>query len=83
MNFVAQPHEAYPIEMVVRLPFLPQWSQRCYVDPVTTLSREALTIPRYEFTLDDVMSDDGGIVLTGVSHMTCHVQQPIHGPTID
>ena len=81
--FVAQPHEAYPIEMVVRLPFWPPWAQRCYVEPVTTFSREALTIPRYEFTLDDVVSDDGGIVLTGVNHMTCHVQQPIHGPTID
>jgi hypothetical protein len=81
--FVAQPHEAYPIEMTVRLPFWPQWAQRCYVEPVTTFSREALTIPRYEFTLNDVASDDGGIVLTGVNHMTCDVQQPIHGPAID
>lgn len=81
--FVTQPQEAYPIEMTVRLPFWPEWAQRCYVEPVTTFSREALTIPRYEFTPDDVMSDEGGIVLTGVNHMTCHVQQPIHGPTID
>ncbi|MDO3402668.1 hypothetical protein QWI29_21705 [Mycolicibacterium neoaurum] len=81
--FVARPGEAYPIEMTVRLPYWPQWAQRCYVEPVTTLSREALTIPSYEFTTDDVVSDEGGIVLTGVSHLTCHVQQPIHGPTVD
>ncbi|GAB5014923.1 hypothetical protein MAHJHV65_16550 [Mycobacterium avium subsp. hominissuis] len=81
--FVAQPDEAYPIEMTVRLPLWPAWAQRCIVEPVATFSREALTIPCYEFSPDDAVSDEGGIVLTGVKHLTCHVQQPINGPTVD
>jgi hypothetical protein len=81
--FVAQPNEAYPIEMAVRLPEWPEWAQRCVVAPVSTIGREALTLPVYEFTPSDVVTGDDGILLNAVGHMICNVQQPIHGPTID
>jgi hypothetical protein len=81
--FVAQPNEAYPIGMTVRLPEWPEWAQQCVVAPVSTIGREALTLPVYAFTPGDVVADDGGILLSGVSHMICRVQQPIHGPAID
>lgn len=81
--FVAQPDEVYPIEMTLRLRDWPHWAERCVISPITTVGREALSLPQYEFRPGDAASDDGGIVLHGVSHLNCKVQQPIHAPTID
>lgn len=61
--FVAQPSEAYPIEMTVRLPFRQQWAQRCYVAPVTTIGCGALTLPQHEFAASDSFPTAAGLCL--------------------
>jgi len=80
---VVRPNELYTIEMTVRLPTWPDWAQRCYVEPVTTLSRSALSLPVFVFHASDATTDDAGILLSTAQPLHCAVEQPIRSPAID
>ena len=69
--------------MTVRLAAVPEWAQRCVVEPVTTLGRDALALPRYEFSLSGGITDEFGITLTAEGPLHCAVEQPILGPALD
>jgi hypothetical protein len=80
---VVRPRELYHLGMTVRLVAAPEWAKRCIVEPVTTLGREALALPRYELSLSDGTVDAFGITLTGEEPLHCSVEQPILGPALD
>lgn len=80
---VVRPHELYTLGMAVRLVSAPEWAERCVVEPVTTLGRDALALPRYEFLLRDGATDDFGITLAAEGPFHCAVEQPILGPAVD
>ena len=80
---VVRPRELYHLGMTVRLVSAPEWAKRCIVEPVTTLGREALALPRYELSLSDGTVDEFGITLTGEGPLHCSVEQPILGPALD
>lgn len=80
---VVRPRELYHLGMTVRLAAAPEWAERCIVEPVTTLGREALALPRYELALSDGTVDEFGITLTGEEPLHCSVEQPILGPAVD
>jgi hypothetical protein len=75
--------ELYHLGMTVRLLAVPEWAETCIVEPVTTLGRDALALPRYEFSLGDGDIDEHGITLTGEEPLHCAVDQPILGPALD
>ena len=80
---VVRPDELYTVGMMVRLIDAPEWAETCIVEPITSLGREALTLPRYVFSLADGDADDSGITLIGEDHLQCRVQQPIRDPAVD
>ena len=80
---VVRPDELYAMGMMVRLIDVPEWAETCIVEPITSLGRDALTLPRYEFSLADGDADDSGVTLVGEDHLQCRVQQPIRDPTVD
>jgi hypothetical protein len=80
---VVRPRELYHLGMTVRLVAVPEWAQRCVVEPVTMLGRDALALPRYEFSLSNGTADEFGITLTGESPLHCGVEQPILAPALD
>ncbi len=47
------------------------------------LGRDALALPRYEFSLINGTADEFGITLTGEEPLHCAVEQPILGPALD
>src|SRR6202011_5881551 len=53
--------ELYHLGMTVRLLSTPEWAETCIVEPLTTLGRDALTLPRYEFSLNGGTTDAFGI----------------------
>lgn len=75
--------ELYTLGMMVRLIDVPEWAERCIVEPITRIGREALTLPRYEFCLAEWESDETGITLVGEGHLQCRVEQPIRDPAVD
>ena len=75
--------ELYRLGMTVRLLAAPEWAETCIVEPVSTLGRDALVLPRYEFSLSEGPLDDVGITLTGEEPLHCEVDQPIRGPALD
>lgn len=75
--------ELYHLGMTVRLLSIPEWAETCIVEPVTVLGRDALTLPRYEFSLSDGTIDEFGITLTGEQPLHCAVEQPILDPALD
>jgi hypothetical protein len=75
--------ELYHLGMTVRLLSTPEWAETCVVEPVTMLGRDALTLPRFEFSLSDGITDAFGITLTAEQPLLCAVEQPILGPALD
>jgi hypothetical protein len=80
---VVRPKELYHLGMTVRLVAVPDWAERCIVEPVTTLGRDALALPRHEFSLSDGVTDEFGITLTAEGPLHCTVDQPVRGPALD
>ena len=80
---VVRPHELYTLGMTVRLIAVPEWAERCVVEPVSTLGRDALALPRYEVQLGDGTTDESGITLTAEGPLHCAVEQPILAPAVD
>ena len=80
---VVRPDELYTMGMMVRLIDVPEWAETCIVEPITSLGRDALTLPRYEFSLANGDADGSGITLVGEDHLQCRVQQPIRDPAVD
>jgi hypothetical protein len=80
---VVRPKELYNLGMTIRLVSVPEWAERCIVEPVTMLGRDALALPRYEFSLSDAAADEFGITLTAEGPLHCGVDQPIRGPALD
>jgi len=80
---VVRPNELYTVGMMVRLIDVPKWAETCIVEPVTSLGRGALTLPRYEFSLADGDADETGVTLVGEDHLQCQVEQPIRDPAVD
>jgi hypothetical protein len=80
---IVRPKELYHLGMTVRLVSAPEWAERCIVEPVTTLGRDALALPRYEFSLSDGTADEFGITLTSEQPLRCGVEQPILAPALD
>lgn len=80
---VVRPSEIYHLGMTVRLLDAPSWAERCVVEPVTTLGREALALPRYEFALTDAVVDERGAMLHDEAPMHCSVEQPILAAALD
>lgn len=69
--------------MTVRLASAPEWAKTCIVEPVTTLGRDALALPRYEFSISDGTVDEFGITLTADGPLHCGVEQPVLAPALD
>ena len=80
---VVRPRELYHLGMTIRLVSVPEGAERCIVEPVTMLGRDALALPRYEFSLGDGISDEFGITLTAEGLLHCGVEQPILAPALD
>ena len=80
---VVRPRELYHLGMTVRVVAMPEWAEKCIVEPVTTLGRDALALPRYEFRISDGTVDDFGVTLTSEEPLHCGVEQPILGPALD
>ncbi|HUZ52196.1 MAG TPA: hypothetical protein VMU94_06675, partial [Streptosporangiaceae bacterium] len=80
---VVRPHELYTLGVTVRLIAVPEWAERCVVEPVSTLGRDALALPRYEVQLGDGTTDEFGITLTAEGPLHCAVEQPILAPAVD
>ena len=57
---VLRPRELYHLGMTVRLVSVPEWAERCVVEPISTLGRDALALPRYEFSLSEGIADEFG-----------------------
>jgi hypothetical protein len=57
--------------MTVRLVSAPEWAERCIVEPVTMLGRDALALPRYEVALSDGIADEFGITLVAEVPLHC------------
>lgn len=80
---VVRPRELYHLGMTVRLLSVPEWAETCIVEPVTTLGRDALTLPRYEFALSDATTDEVGMMYRAEGPLHCGVEQPILAPALD
>jgi hypothetical protein len=80
---VVRPRELYHLGMTIRLVSVPEWAQRCVIEPVTMLGRDALALPRYEFSLDEGTADEFGITLSGEGPLHCGVEQPVLAPALD
>jgi hypothetical protein len=80
---VLRPRELHQLGMTVRVVAMPDWAETCIVEPITTLGRNALTLPRYEFSIRDARVDEFGVLLTGEEPLHCAVEQPIRGPALD
>ncbi len=80
---VVRPRELYHLGMTVRLVSAPEWAERCIVEPVTMLGRDALALPRYEFSLSAGTTDEFGITLAAEGPLHCGVDQPILAPALD
>jgi hypothetical protein len=80
---VVRPRELYHLGMTVRLLSVPAWTERCIVEPVTTLDRETLALPRYEFALSDATTNEVGVLFRTEGPLHCRVEQPILGPALD
>jgi hypothetical protein len=80
---VVRPRELYHLGMTVRLAAVPEWAQRCVVEPLTMLGQHALALPRYEFSLSDGTADEFGVTLTGEGPLHCGVEQPVLAPALD
>jgi hypothetical protein len=80
---VVRPNELYTVGMMVRLLEVPEWAQMCIVEPITSLDRNTLTVPRYEFLLAEGERDESGVTLVGNGQLRCTVEQPIGDPAID
>ena len=80
---VVRPRELYHLGMTVRIVAVPDWAETCIVEPVTTLGRDALALPRYEFRISDGTVDEFGVTLTGEGPLHCGVEQPILDPALD
>jgi hypothetical protein len=80
---VVRPRELHHLGMTVRLVAMPDWAETCIVEPITALGREALALPRYEFSIRDATVDEFGVMLTGEEPLHCGVEQPILAPALD
>jgi hypothetical protein len=80
---VVRPGEIYHLGMTIRLLDVPDWTERCVVEPVTTVGRDALSLPRYEFLLADGTVDELGVMLHGEAPLHCGVEQTILAPALD
>lgn len=80
---VLRPNEVYQLGLTVRLLAVPEWAEKCIVEPLTMLGRDALALPRYELPLSDGAVDEFGVTLTGEAPLHCAVVQPIRGPALD
>jgi hypothetical protein len=80
---VVRPRELYHLGMTVRVVAMPDWAETCIVEPITTLGRDALALPRYEFPIRDATVDEFGVMLTGEEPLHCGVEQPIRAPVLD
>ena len=80
---VLRPRELYHLGMIVRLVSVPEWAEKCLVEPISMLGRDALTLPRYEFYLTDGIADDFGLTLSAEGPLYCAVEQPILDPALD
>src|SRR5258708_12701472 len=60
-----------------------EWEERCIVEPVPMLGRDALALPRYEFSLSAGTTDEFGITLAAEGPLHCGVDQPILAPALD
>lgn len=80
---VVRPNELCTVGMMVRLIDVPEWAETCIAEPVTSLGRDSLTLPRYEFSLADGDADETGVTLFGEDHLQCQVEQQIRDPAVD
>ena len=80
---VVRSDELYTVGMMVRLIDVPEWARTCIVDPITSLSRDALTVPRYEFSLAEGKADDTGITLIDEGHLNAAFSNLMGDPAID
>ena len=80
---VVRPRELYSLGMTVRLVSPPSWAQRCIIEPITMLGRDALALPRYDLALSDGTTDEFGITLAAGAPLHCAVDQPVMAPALD
>lgn len=81
--FVVRPSEVYTLGMTVWLSNWPEWAEACIVEPMSIISREALSLPKYVFSPDEAQPAPGGILLEGKRPLYCKVEQPVADPAID
>ncbi len=80
---VLRPREVQHLGMTVRLADVPDWARTCIIEPVTTLGRDALALPRWEFDLTDGIADDFGLTLADEQPLHCGIEQPVLAPALD
>lgn len=72
-----------PVELLQAALDVPDWAERCIIEPVAAVSREALSLPRFDLALADAASDELGLILHGEAPLHCAVEQPILAPALD
>ena len=80
---VLRPREVHHLGMTVRLADVPDWAHTCIIEPVATLGRDALSLPRWQFCLADGADDDFGLTLADEQPLHCGIEQPILAPALD
>jgi hypothetical protein len=80
---VLRPREVQHLGMTVRLADVPDWARTCIIEPVTTLGRDALALPRWELSLADGTADEFGLTLAGEQPLHCAIEQPVLAPALD
>jgi hypothetical protein len=78
---VVEPNEVTSLGLSVRLSGLPDWVTSCTVEPITTLSREALSVPEWKFAVEKDSSGD--LLLSTEGQLHCAVETPVLDPAID
>lgn len=80
---VVRPHDVYSVGVTVHLSAIPDWATRCLVEPLSTLGRGALALPRWDFDLADGAVDASGVMLSAEAPLHCEVQQGVGDPAFD
>lgn len=80
---IVRPREIYTLGLTVRLLDVPDWAETCVVEPVSTLGRDVVSLPRFELQLADGVSDLDSTTLSGEARLHCDAEQPVRDPAID
>lgn len=80
---VVRPNEIYSLGVTVWLSSWPDWAEQCIVEPVSRISRDALTLPKFVFSAENAQAGETGILLEAEDKLFCRVEQPVGAPSID